>query len=407
MITEALCVAGMVLFIALPAAAQPIVTAFDDDGMITVNGKRTLIIGSYYEAKSDRPCAELAEAGFNLVHTGVDKEALDKAQAAGLMTWVSVGAIDPQNKDVTSKSIADAVLKVKDHPALAFIETVDEPAWSWLKAETRVPWQILADTFAVIKQADPKHLVYMNQAPTNLVKTLRQYNAGTDIVACDIYPVNPGGIMSMFALFPDGYQGDLNNEHISQVGEYVDKMRQVTGPNRPLFMVLQAFAWEALTGEKDAVERREEKIVYPSYAQSRFMAFQSLIKGANGIIYWGSQTMPQPSDAWMSIKRVTREVADLAAPLAERDAAVKIEVDYHEMGHSVDEGVQTLAKTHDGKLYLFTCNADKNLCKAALSGLGDWRSCTVLNENRSLPVENGAVTDTWRRFDVHVYQLSK
>ena len=240
MITEALCVAGMVLFIALPAAAQPVVTAFDDDGMITVNGKRTLIIGSYYEAKSDRPCAELAEAGFNLVHTATDKEALDRAQAAGLMTWVSVGAVDPEKKEATSKSVAEAVQGVKDHPSLAFIETVDEPAWSWLKAETRVPWQVLADTFAVIKQADPSHLVYTNQAPTNLVKTLRQYNAGTDIVACDIYPINPGGLMSMFALFPDGHQGDLNNGHISQVGEYVDKMRQVTGPNRPLFMVLQA-----------------------------------------------------------------------------------------------------------------------------------------------------------------------
>jgi len=406
MFTEVLCVVAIVFLILMPAPAHAAVTAFDDDGMITVDGKRTLIIGSYSEAKSDRPYAELAEAGFNLVHTGANSDALDKARAAGLMTWVSVGAIDPQNKEATSKSIGDAVLKVKDHPALAFIETVDEPAWTWMKADIRVPWQVLADTFAVIKQADPNHLVYTNQAPTNLVKTLRPYNAGTDIVACDIYPVNPGGLMSMFALFPDGYQGDLNNEHISQVGEYVDKMRQVTGPNRPLFMVLQAFAWEALTSDKDVVEPREERIVYPSYAQSRFMAFQSLIKGANGIIYWGSHTMPQPSDPWTAIKRVTREAADLGAPLAERSAAVKVEIDYHEMGHSVDKGVQTLAKTRDGKLYLFTCNADKNLCRATLSGLGNWKTCTVLNENRTVPVEGGAITDTWRRFDVHIYQFS-
>jgi hypothetical protein len=407
MFTETLCVAALVLLISISLPALAAVTAFDDDGMITIDGKRTLIIGSYSEAKSDRPYAELAEAGFNLVHTSTDKDALDKAGAAGLMTWVSVGAIDPQNKETTSKSISDVVLKVKDHPALGFIETVDEPTWTWQKADIRVPWQVLADTFAVIKQSDPGHLVYTNHAPTNLVKTLRPYNAGTDIVACDIYPVNPGGLMSMFALFLDGYQGDLNNEHISQIGEYVDKMREVTGPNRPLFMVLQAFAWEALVDEKGVVERREEKILYPSHAESRFMAFQSLIKGANGIIYWGSHTMPQPSDPWNGIKRVTREVADLAAPLAERNAALKVDIDYHEMGHSVDDGVQLSAKAHDGKLYLFTCNADKNLCKATLSGLGDWPTCTVLNEKRTLPVENGAITDTWRRFDVHIYQLSK
>ncbi len=405
MTTEMVCVSAVLCIAVLQASAAPLVTAFDDDGMITVNGKRTVIIGSYYPAKSDKPYAELAEAGFNLVRSDSDKDSLDKAQAAGLMTWVSVGSIEPEKKEASSKSLSEAVQRVKDHPSLAFIETVDEPAWSWLKAEQRVPWQVLADSFAVIKQTDVNHLVYTNQAPTNLVKTLRQYNAGTDIVACDIYPVNPGGLMSMFALFPDGYQGDLNNEHISQVGKYVDKMRQVTGPNRPLFMVLQAFAWEDLIAEKDSVEKRVEKVLYPSYAQSRFMAFQSLIRGANGIIYWGSHTMPQPSDAWTGIKRVTREVADVSAPLAQRNADVKIEIDYHEMGHSVDDGVQFLAKTHEGSLYVFTCNADKNLCKATLSGLGQWKTCTALNEDRTLPVENGAITDTWRRFDVHVYRL--
>ena len=50
--------------------------------------------------------------------------------------------------------------------------------------------------------------------------------------------------------------------------------------------------------------------------------------------------------------------------------ATAIAVDYHEIGHSVDTGIQWLAKEFDGKLYLFTCNADKNLCKATLSGFG-------------------------------------
>ena len=404
---EWLCASAPLIMVAFSAAAAPVNVAFDDDGMVTVGGARTLIVGSYYEAKSDRPYAELAEAGFNLVHTGNDTAVMDKAQAAGLMTWVSVGSIDPQNLEASTKTLIDAVLKIKDHPSLAFIETVDEPAWTWMKPEARVPWQVLADTFKIVKQNDPNHLVYTNQAPTNLVKTLKQYNAGTDVVACDIYPVNPGGLRPMYALFPDGYQGDLNNEHISQVGEYVDKMRQVTGPNRPLLMVLQAFAWEGLEDKPGIEEHREEKLRYPTYAESRFMAFQSLIKGANGIIYWGSHSLPPGSQTWTDIKRVTREVADLAGPLAARTAAAPVSVDYHEMGHSVDDGVQIRAKEHGGKLYLFTCNADKNACKATLAALGAWTQCAVENEHRTVPVENGSITDTWRRFDVHVYELSK
>lgn len=389
------------------ATAQPIKTAFDDDGMITVNGKRTLIIGSYYDAKSDRPFAEMAEAGFNLVRTDGSAEAMDKCREAGLMTWTSVGAIDLNDREKTTQTIVDAVNKIKDHPALAFIETVDEPAWTWMKAEARVPWQVFAETYPVIKQQDPNHLLYMNHAPTNLVKTMKQYNAGTDIVACDIYPVNPGGLKPMYALFPDGFQGDLNNEHISQVGEYVDKMRQVTGPNRPLLMVLQAFAWEALENKDGLEERREEKVLYPTYSETRFMAFQSLIKGANGIIYWGSHYTPQPSDAWTGIKKVTREVADLAEVLAARTATQIVSIDYHEMGHSVDDGVQTLVKEFGEKLYVFTCNADKNACKATLGDFSGWKACKVLNENRDLPLENGTITDTWRRFDVHIYEFSR
>jgi len=388
------------------SAAAVRVTAFEDDGAITVDGKRTFIIGSYAAAKSDRPYAELAEAGFNLVNASPDK--LDAAHDAGLMTWVSVGTIKlDAGKEESVQALTNAVNRVKDHPSLAFLETVDEPAWTYMKTEARVPPQAFAEAYPIIKQADPNHLLYMNHAPTNLVKTMQAYNAGTDIVACDIYPVNPGGLQPMFALFPDGYQGDLNNEHISQVGEYVDKMRQVTGPNRTLFMVLQAFAWQDFNDELPLNERREEKVLYPTYAQSRFMAFQSIIKGANGIVYWGSHTMPQPSQTWTDIKRVVREVADLGGVLAERKASVTIAVDYEEMGHSVDDGVQTLAKLHDGKLYLLTCNADKNICKATLSGLGDYKTCSVLNENRTLPLADGQITDTWRRFEVHIYELTK
>jgi hypothetical protein len=137
------------------------------------------------------------------------------------------------------------------------------------------------------------------------------------------------------------------------------------------------------------------------------MAFQSLIKGANGIVYWGTYFTPQPSQCWTDLKRAVREVADLAEPLAQRAVKLPLTVDYHEVGHSVDDGVQWLAKEYDGKLYLFTCNADKYAVRATLSGLDGWGSCAVLNEDRKVAVESGAITDDWKRFDVHVYVMTK
>lgn len=397
-------VAGLVAVLASGAVgAAPLTVRYDDDGMITVNGQRTLIIGSYYAAKSDRPYGELADAGFNLVRTGNSAGEMDKAHAAGLMIWTSVGTLDLENRQASTTKLLDKVKAIKDHPALAFIESVDEPAWTWMKAEARVPAEPFVEAYPLIKELDPNHLMYMNHAPTNLVKTMQAYNPGTDVVACDIYPVNPGGLRPQYALFEDGHQGDLNNQTISQVGEYVDKMRRVTGPNRPLLMVLQAFAWEALRKE----DRDESKVLYPTWEQSRFMAFQSLIKGANGIIYWGSHSMPQPSEAWTGITRVTREIADLAPILSARTAGFEPTVEYHEIGHSVDDGVQWLVKEHDGALYVFTCNAYRYPCRATLGGFSEWKTCTILNEDRTIDILDGGVTEDWQAFDVHLYRFEK
>lgn len=393
-----------IVLMAGTAGAAPLTVRYEDDGMITVNGQRTLIIGSYYAAKSAEPYGDMAKAGFNLVRTGMGAEDMEQAYAAGLMTWTSIGTIDLEKREESTANLIDKVNAIKAHPALAFIESVDEPAWTWMKAEVRVPAQPFIEAYPLIKQADPNHLMYMNHAPTNLVETMQAYNGGTDVVACDIYPVNPGGLRPQYALFEDGHQGDLNNQTISQVGDYVEKMRRVTGPNRPLLMVLQAFAWEALRKEE---ERDESKVLYPTWEESRFMAFQSLIKGANGIIYWGSHSMPQPSESWTGITRVTREIAELAPVLSQRTASFAPSIRYHEIGHSVDDGVQWLVKESDGAQYVFTCNAYRYPCRATLGGFSEWKTCTVLNEDRVLAITEGGVMDDWKAFDVHLYRFEK
>lgn len=409
---------ALVLAFTVSAAVQaaPRTFAYDTDGMILVDGKRTFIIGSYYPGPGHAKASvenyrELAGAGFNLVSGGVGT--LDMAQQAGLMVWAGVGTVDLANEAESREKLAANVNAIKDHPALAFYEQSDEPAWTWIgtpgadPAAPRVTAAQFEAAYKVIKAADPNHLIYTNHAPTNLVSTLKPYNAGTDIVAVDIYPVNPGGIKFDFALFPDGHQGDFNNTYLSQVGEYVDKMREVAGPSRPVFMVLQGFAWEMLFPQE---QRREEKILYPSLAEGRFMAFQSLIKGANGIVYWGTAYTPAESQAWGDQKRVVREVADLAPILVAPAPRLASSTVYHEIGYGVDEGIQYTVRAFEGKHYLFTCNADKHPNKATLGGLEGFTQCRVLNEDResdAVVIEAGAITDTWKRFDVHLYELSK
>ncbi len=377
---------------------------FDSDGMLRVQSQRTFVIGSYHIPKSEHPFRELAEAGFNLVHVSADSVQLARAKKAGLRVWISLGKIDPADSAQSRSRIRKIVETFRQSPALLYWETVDEPAWTWKKAVPRVPPQPLVATYHFVKSLDSGHLLYLNHAPANLVATLQRYNPATDIVACDIYPVIPHGIREQYALNPDGRQGDLLNCEISQVGEYTRKMRRVAGPHRPVFMVLQGFAWEML---RKPADRDPKMILFPTRHQTRFMAYDAIINGATGILYWGMSHTPQPSPFWSDLKAVVRELGDLQKILAAPNAHLAIQKEYRETGHSVDKGVEVLTKKEGNSTYLITANADKNPVKVTLRRLQDFRSAKVLRENRKMSIRQGAFTDTYRAFDVHMYKLER
>ena len=399
------------LFISLAAIScnkqeeQKIVKKYphDTDGMLLIDGKRTFIIGTYHLPKSKNPYQELKDAGINYLRVSAKKEQLDLANKNNLWTWISLGSINSDKVNETSTRIKENVRKFKDHPALLCWETVDEPAFTWNSPEARVKPEPLIETYNLIKEEDNEHLVYMNHGPVNLVSTMQKYNLGNDIVACDVYPVIPHGIRPSYAIFPDGLQGDLLNPYISQVGEYVDKMRRVAGIGKPLFMVLQGFAWEMLRKEND---RDPKMIRYPTYEESRFMAYNAIIHGATGLVYWGTAYTPQPSLFWADLKRVTRELGNMQNILAAKSMNLKIDKIYHELGHSVDSGVEILIKKYNNKTYLLTANADKNSIKVTFKLPIKFTKGKVLSENRTIQIKDGELTDKYKPFDVHIYELN-
>lgn len=376
---------------------------WDKDGMMVVNGKRTFIIGTYHLPEATRPFTEAARQGYNYIRVGPETANLDSAKAHHLMTWVGTGSIRKKTAEKDRERITGVVNKFKKHPAMLCWEMEDEPAFTWNSAEPRIHPEPLIKTFKLIKGLDPEHPVITNHAPVNLVSTLIKYNPSTDIVSCDIYPVIPRGIKPDYALFPDGLQGDLLNTYISQVGDYTDKMKKVAGNKKPVFMVLQAFSWEMLKEEED---RDTSMILYPGYKQSRFMAFDAIVHGATGVIYWGSKYTPQPSEFMTNLNRVTRELSGMLDILSAENFNIKIEKVYHELGHSLDKGVEMVAKEYNKKVYLITVNPDKNPVKVSFNGLMKYKSADVLNEKRTLKTDKGILTDFYEPFDVHIYKLN-
>lgn len=371
--------------------------------MITIDNKQTFIIGTYYLPQSANPYKTLAENGFNYFRAKADNAELDSALKYGLKAWIHLGSVKiGQKRDESENEIRTKIKAFKNHPALLCWELEDEPAYTWNSANPRILPEQMIETYNVVKSIDQKHLIYMNHAPVNLISTLRKYNDSADILACDIYPVIPRGIRSTYALLADGLQGDRLNPYISQVGEYAERLKRVSA-EKPFFMVQQGFAWEML---KPRSERNPQMILYPSYEQLRFMAFNAIIHGANGIIYWGTKYCPVNEPFWNDLFKVTRELDSIQDILTAPVEDFPIEKEYHELGFSVDGGVEVLIKQLNGSVYLLTANIDKHPAKISFNNILGFTKAEVLSENREILINGETFTENYKPFQVHIYKLT-
>ena len=286
-------------------------------GLLARAGRPVFPVAIYELPKTDAELHAMAQAGVNMDRCG-NKEDLDRAQAAGMMGWVPL----PLDSEDPSK-IRQLVESVKDHPALAAWEGPDELVWNftaasdlyrrgvykmpgeWWKqtpeaieyAETRartvIP-QVLAN-IRLLRELDAgRHPLWINEAAGSDLKFIREYVEAVDITGCDTYPIHEG------------------KRHPSVVGDYTDRYLSV-GQNRPMWMVLQGFAWADLH-----IAGNTEKAAYPSFAETRLMAYEALAHGASGILYWGTSYIPPETGADFrnSIYAITRELAPLQPFLA-------------------------------------------------------------------------------------------
>jgi len=343
-----------------PAWGAEAKSSLDSDGTVLVDGKRTFLLGLYHPPARKTRAESLRavkEAGFDVVHAAAKPEALDELAQHGLQGWCTTGLVPDKQR------IAALVNRIRNHKALLYWETEDEPSFIWKKpAALRVRPDVIRDTYAYLRSLDPAHLVYLNHAPTNLVSTLQGYNPGADLIATDVYPVIPHGIREQFALWPDGRQGDMLNPYISQVGAYTRKMREVAGPQRAVLMVQQAFAWELLRKPND---RDPKMVLYPTADQLRFMAFQSIVNGANGLLWWGLSFTPETAPLWNGLAAVAKLLHSIHDELAAPRSIQAIRLEYHDTGHSLDRGIEWIAK----KNIWMAVNADPNPVEVTVQGL--------------------------------------
>lgn len=354
----------------------------DSDGMLRVEGRRRFVLGLYQLPKRDGSLARAAAAGIDVLSLPPERKAYDEAHAVGVRGWSSVGSLaEGSGRAATERGIREKVEALRSHPGLLFWETEDEPTFVWKEPEkVRVGPDRMNGTARFIRGLDGAHPIYLNHSPTHQVSTLSAYNPGAGIVATDIYPVIPAGIRELYALWPDGRQGDLSDTTLGQVGRYADKMRAVAGPSRPVFMVLQGFAWEDLR-DKD---RDPAMVLYPTAAELRFMAWQAVVHGVNGILWWGLAFLPPGVQLWDDLLGVVGELSSVREALSAPVRRVPIKVRYHETGHTLDRGIEWLAKADGRGLLLVVVNPDPSPVDVTLWGWrGQWRWTLLFEGGKS------------------------
>jgi len=381
------------------------------DNFLEANGDSLFVIGAYALPKG-MSLEQAKSMGFNLVGARGGEDYWEEARKAGLYLWKSFGgAFDLDSGDVEKKKqrIRETVEQFKDHPSLLFWESMDEPAWTNKDpARARATSEGLAKGYRFLRTLDLDHPVYLNHAPRNTVDTLRKYNTGADIICVDIYPIIPDGLGTMYAITPEGRHGDLPNQTPSCVGQYVDKMKEVARADQAVFVVLQGFAWEGLRPED---ERNSSLVRYPTYEESRFMAYDAIIHGANGIHYWGLHYTPIDHPFIGDLAKVLTELQDLSHVFLSPDLYPKPVLRYYERGSTIAQGIELLCKNASDGIYIIAANTGIDPAAADFaalpSELKSVEQLSVMGENRTVRIDNGSFFDEFDGLGVHVYTTSK
>jgi len=380
----------------------------EGDGLLTKNGRKMFPIAFYELPADDAKLKTMAEAGVNLVrcHSKAD---LDRAEAAGIMGWIVLNV----QSGATDKLRA-LVESVADHPALAVWEGPDEIVWNFTAASSlykngshKSPYEWSRQTpeavayaekraqelmpkmregIELVRRLDRQHRQFwINEALDSDMKYVRQYMDWIDITGCDLYPVKP------------------DSRPIARLAAATERWKEV-GRGKPVWMVLQGFSWSEL-GKSYGVKTA----AYPTFAESRFMAYDVIVHGAKGILYWGSNYLK--SDAFReSLYALTSELAALQPFLIARDEA-GVRVATVEADDAKKGGAVRVAVRQAGSEWLVVLvNEDKQLHTGMeVRGLEklDGRSLGLLYGSETATVERGRFVTQMPPLGVKVFATGR
>jgi hypothetical protein len=276
------------------------------------------------------------------------------------------------------------------------------PDWKMSQCPVRADELIeeIARGCRAVRRFDTEHIIWQNHAPRNSVGSLRKYNEAVDAAGCDIYPV---------PFSPTSGHSDLKDTNLSSVGAYTGRMRQAA-PGKSIWMVLQGFGWRDLSEErKNDPDRSKGR--RPNFAETRFMAYNAVVHGANAILYWGTHSIEKESPLWRHMMKTAKELRALEPGIVgERPVNPPVAVADETYGSVDEQGPVLMLRKTEQNWILIAVNEHKQSVSFTISGLPkelEGRNLYRLYSDETHLVNNGGFHDGIRSFGVHVYATSR
>jgi hypothetical protein len=294
--TGCLALVALLLSLAETSAARtpdpPAVWSLTDHGTFTVDGERFFPIaltmppplGSRTPWGRDA-VAELVAAGVNTFRAGPWAEGWttrhlraaaawnDVAAEHGVYTWLQLrdlALLEPGSRMLPF--LRRALERLTGHPGLGFWKGRDEP-WPHFRPRD------LRHAYDLVKRKDPNTLFVTIFAPRSRDRTmlkhapdppdLRGYRRVTDVAGVDLYPI--------YYRWPGGHPPKLN-----LLGDWTRAIARATRIRAVTTTLQICFA-----GSDDPLG--SGRFILPTDRQERFMAYDAIINGARGLVFYGGQ----------------------------------------------------------------------------------------------------------------------
>ena len=247
----------------------------------------------------------------------------------------------------------------------------------------------MREAIEFIRSVDPHNRqIWINEARDSDLKFVRQYIDFVDITGCDDYPIR------------------AERRPAIRLADSTDRWRQV-GKGRPVWMVLQGFTWSDLDdGDTDIT-------AFPTFAESRLMAYACITHGARGILYWGSSYMKsEGKEAFRkSLYALTSELAALqpflTAPVEQYVTVQEIDDGRTDIPAPVSErGVSVTARRIGREWLIVLVNEDEHahmgIEVTGLDALNGTEFVELYGEEETI-ISEGAFVTRLRSFEVKLF----